>query len=62
MSTMKVMQIRTKLLSMFEQHLDLSDLSPLDSEREQKTLSRCLAALGIYLQAGCTEQEAAGAV
>jgi len=62
MSSLKVNQIRAKLRSMFEAHLDLSDLKATDQEREQKVLSRCLAALAIYLQTGCGEKEAAGAV
>jgi len=62
MSVLKVNQIRTKLKSMFEPHLDLGDLKPNDAEREQKVLSRCLAALTIYLQAGCTVKEAAESV
>jgi len=44
---------------MFEPHLDLSDIGAQDTERDQKILSRCLAALAVYLQAGCTEKEAA---
>jgi hypothetical protein len=47
---------------MFEGHLDLSDIGNSDQERESKILSRCLAALAVYLQTGCTEKEAAGAV
>lgn len=62
MSSLKVNQIRGKLLSMFESHLNLSDIAPHDSEREAKVLSRCLASLAIYLKAGCTEKEAAEAV
>lgn len=62
MSTLRVSQIKGKLLSMFEKHLDLSDVGPKDGDREQKILSRCLAALSIYLQAGCTEKEAAESV
>lgn len=62
MSTLKVNQIRSKLLSMFEPHLNLTDLGANDSERENKVLSRCLAALAIYLQTGCGEKEAAEAV
>jgi hypothetical protein len=62
MSSLKVNQIRTKLLSMFEAHLDLSDVGVLDQEREQKILSRCLAALAIYLQTGCSEKDAGAAV
>jgi hypothetical protein len=62
MSSLKVNQIRAKLRSMFESHLDLNDIKETDAEREQKVLSRCLAALGICLQTGCTEKEAAAAV
>jgi hypothetical protein len=47
---------------MFESHVDLSDITAADRDREQKVLSRCLAALAIYLQTGCTEKEAADAV
>lgn len=62
MSSLKVNQIRTKLRAMFEAHLDLSDISPQDRESEPKILSRCLAALAVYLKAGCSEKEAAAAV
>lgn len=62
MSKLKVNQIKTKLLAMFESHLDLSDLSENDKERQQKTLTRCLAALAIYLESGCTVDEAASSV
>ena len=62
MSQLKVKQIKSKLLAMFESHLDLTDLSATDKEREQKVLSRCLAALAIYLQAGCSEVDAAASV
>ena len=62
MSSLKVNQIRTKLRSMFEEHLGLEDLKAADQKREQKVLSRCLAALAIYLQTGCAREEAAKAV
>lgn len=62
MSILKVNQIRGKLLAMFEPLLDLSDIGATDKEREVKILSRALAALAIYLETGCTEQEAAEAV
>ena len=62
MSQLKVNQIKTKLLAMFEPHLNLGDISNTDKEREQKVLSRCLAAMAIYLQAACTEKEAGAAV
>jgi len=62
MSSLKVNQIRTKLRGMFESHLDLKDISAKDQERENKILSRCLAALAIYMQTGCTEKQAAESV
>lgn len=48
MSSLKVNQIKTKLRGMFESHLDLSDIPAHDLERDNKILSRCLAALAIY--------------
>jgi endonuclease III len=62
MSTLKVNQIKAKLRTMFEPYLDLSDISSTDKERDQKILSRCLAALAIYSQTGCSPKEAAEAV
>ena len=62
MSSLKVNQIRGKLKSMFESYLNLSDIGAHDPEREQKILSRCLSALSIYLQTGCSEKEAAESV
>ena len=61
-SILKVNQIRGKILGMFEPLLDLTDIGKNDKEREQKILSRALAALAIYLETGCTDKEAADAV
>ena len=47
---------------MFESHLDLSDVPAHDQDRDSKIMSRCLAALAIYLESGCSEKDAAGAV
>lgn len=62
MSSLKVNQIRGKLLAMFEPYLDVCDIGGADPEREQKILSRCLAALAVYLTSGCDEKEAAESV
>jgi len=62
MSQLKVNQSKAKLLSMFEHHLDLSDVGANDKEREEKVLSRCLAALALHLETGCSEKDAAEAV
>ena len=62
MSKLKVDQIRTKLRSLFEAYLDLSDIGPNDADRDSKILSRCLAALAIYTGTGCSPKDAAEAV
>ena len=62
MTQLKVKQIRQRLLQMFERHLDLADVSVTDQDRETKILSRCVAALAVYVKAGCSEQDAAAAV
>ena len=62
MTQLKVKQICQRLLQLFEPHLDLKDVSNTDPEREVKVLSRCLAALAVYLSSGCSEKEAAEAV
>ena len=62
MSVLKVNQIRAKIRNLFESYLDLSDISATDAGRDVKILSRCLAALAIYIEADCTPQDAAEAV
>lgn len=62
MSALKVRQTESKLLEMFEEHLDLQDIGERDTERRTKILTRCLAAFAVYMQTGCSEKEAAKAV
>src|SRR4051812_9870055 len=62
MTSLRVKQIKNRLLELFESHLDLSDISLLDKEREVKILTRCLAAFAVYSQTGCGEKEAAESV
>jgi AIPR protein len=62
MSSLRVNQIRGKLSSMFGQFLDTKDIGENDKERQQKILSRCLAAFAVYINCGCSEKEAAEAV
>jgi len=59
---LKVNQIKTRLRQKFEAHLDLSDMSASDTERDQKILSRCLAALAVQFATACNNIEAAEAV
>jgi hypothetical protein len=62
MSNLRVKQIKSRLLAMFEEHLPLADISKTDKQRQIKVLTRCLAAFAIYNLAGCSEIEAAQAV
>lgn len=62
MSTLRVKQIRAKLLKLFEQHIDLTDISATDSHRETKLLTRCLAAHAVVMRTGCSEVDAARSV
>lgn len=62
MSTLKVRQIGVKIRTLFSPYLDLGDVGDKDPEREQKILSRCLAAFAVYLTSGCSEKEASESV
>lgn len=62
MSSLKVQQIRGKLLGEFQTLLDLSDIGVDDADRESKVLSRCLAAFAIQQQTGCSSKDAADSV
>lgn len=62
MSSLKVRQIKAKLMDLFERHLDLSDIGLADKERDAKVLSRCLAAYALVMTAGCTAEDAAKCV
>lgn len=62
MTTLRVRQIKARLRQRFEDSLPLNDLSPHDQERDQKILTRCLAALAVVLEAGCSDKDAAEAV
>ncbi len=62
MSSLRVKQIKSKLLELFEQHIDISGLSSNDNELPQKILTRCLAAFAIFSLTGCSEAEAGASV
>ncbi len=62
MSSLKVSQIKARLRELFEPHLDVSDLKANDKERDQKILSRCLAAFAVYAISACTPEQAAASV
>lgn len=60
--SLQVTQIRRKLKELYEHHLNLKDVGENDKERDNKVLSRCLAALSIQIHTTATAQEAAESV
>jgi hypothetical protein len=62
MTSLRVKQIKNRLLELFEPYLDLHDIKADDKDRETKVLTRCLAAFAVYSQTGCSEKEAASSV
>ena len=48
MSIIHINQISTKIQDLFKSHLDLSDIGINDSQKDEKIISRCLAAFAIY--------------
>lgn len=62
MSVIHINQICQKIKDLFIAELDVSDLNFTDKERENKILTRCLAAYAIYCSIECTTTEAAQSV
>lgn len=61
-ANLRVRQVGTRLRELFEEYLDLEDISEHDAERDQKILTRCLAAFAVAKVTGCSNPEAAAAV
>lgn len=55
-------QISKRLIDTYGTIVPSEGISAIDPEREQKILTRCLAAFSIYALTGCSEAEAASAV
>lgn len=62
MSTLKVNQLKTKIKQRFENLINTSDIAEHDKDRDNKVLSRCLAALAIQMAGETTEELAASSV
>ncbi|MBD9424800.1 AIPR family protein [Pseudomonas sp. PDM15] len=60
--SLQVTQIKKKIKELYEPHLNLSDIGLQDKDRENKILSRCLAALAVQINTNATPKEAAEAV
>ena len=59
MSKLHINQISTKLKELFESKIDLSDINNSDKEKDDKFLSRCLAAYAVYYLTECSIDDAA---
>ncbi len=62
MSILKVNQLKTKIKQRFEDLINTSDIAEHDKDRDNKVLSRCLAALAIQMAGETTEELAASSV
>lgn len=62
MSQIHIKQIGNKIRELFEDHIDLSDIGDNDRDRDNKVLTRCLAAYAIYNSIDCTVEDAAKSV
>jgi hypothetical protein len=62
MSVIHINQISTKITELFRVHLDLSDIGETDESKEDKIITRCLAAYAVYNTVECSPQEAAQSV
>ncbi len=60
--SLQVTQIKTKLKALYEHELDLKDISDKDRDRENKILSRCLAALAVQISSSASPKDAAESV
>jgi hypothetical protein len=61
-SSLRVNQIKNSLNKLFDGLIDLSDLSPRDSQLDLKRVSRQLAALAVLRATGCSPEEAGQSV
>jgi hypothetical protein len=62
MSIIHINQISAKIKELLSEHLDTNDIGATDPQRDEKILTRCLAAYAIYNTIECTPEEAAQSV
>jgi hypothetical protein len=62
MSVIHITQISTKITELFKEHLDLSDIGENDENKDDKIITRCLAAYAVYNTIECSPQDAAQSV
>lgn len=59
MSVIHIKQIQQKIRDLFASQIDMTDINPKDQEKENKMITRCLAAYAIYSVAECSIKDAA---
>lgn len=62
MSVIHLNQISTKILELFKDFVDVGDIGEGDNQRQDKIITRCLAAYAVYNTVECTVQEAGESV
>ncbi|HNW97886.1 MAG TPA: AIPR family protein [Bacteroidales bacterium] len=62
MSILHINQISSKIQDLFKSHLELSDIGAKDNQKDDKIITRCLAAYAIYNSLEISEQQAAQSV
>jgi len=62
MSQIHIKQIGNKIRELFEGFIDLTDIGINDQDRDNKILTRCLAAYAVYNSIDCTIEDAAKSV
>jgi hypothetical protein len=62
MSIIHINQIQKKITDLFQSDIDSTDIGVNDKERNEKILTRCLAAYAVYSTIECTPKEAAQSV
>lgn len=62
MSIVHIQQIQAKVIELFADKIDSSDISLTDTERKIKITTRCLAAYAVYCSVECTLEDAASSI
>lgn len=62
MSKLHIGQIAQSITTLFKDKLDLADIGDNDNDASSKILTRCLAAYAVYVNSGCSAEEAASSV
>lgn len=62
MSIVHINQISARIQDLFKSHLDLSDIRVNDKQKDEKIITRCLAAFAVYNSLEVTAQQAAESV